>query len=150
MTAPIVTTVASTVVAERHPAAGSFVAHSARVEPRLRGRLVLAEKVVEKIAGQAATEVGAASGRSGRVLGIGGNADPDARPHVDVDLSAESADLALSIGITYPGSIRAATQAVREHVTRRVEKLTGVDVRRVDIDVTVLSIDLENAPRVLR
>ncbi len=150
MTAPTVTAVASTVVVEPSRAAGSTVPHPGRVEPRLRGRLVLAEKVVEKIAGQAATEVGAASGRSGRVLGIGGNADPNARPHVDVDLSAESADLALSVGIAYPGSIRAATQQVREHVTRRVEQLTGVDVRRVDIDVALLTADLDGAPRVLR
>lgn len=124
------------------------VVRPGRVEPRVRGRLVLAEKVVEKIAGQAATEVGATSGRSSRVLGIGG--DPTARPHVDVNLSAESADLALSVGIAYPGSIRAATQQAREHVARRVEELTGVDVRRVDIDVTVLTTDLDNAPRVLR
>lgn len=130
--------------------AAPTVALPGRVEPRLRGRLVLAEQVVAKIAGQAAVEAGAASGRSGRVLSLGGNADPNARPHVDVDLSAESADLALSVGIAYPGSIRAATQQVREQVTRRVEQLTGVDVRRVDIDVALLAADLDDAPRVLR
>ena len=120
-----------------------------RAEPRLRGGLVLAEKVVEKIASQAAVEAGATSGRTGRVLGLG-DADPDARPSVGVDLSAVSADLTLKVGIAYPGSIRDATQQVRDHVTRRVEELTGVDVRRVDITVTSLHTDRDNLPRVLR
>lgn len=121
-----------------------------RVEPRRRGRLVLAEKVVEKIAGQAANELSVASGRSGGLLGIGSDADPAARPRVEVDLSTESADLAIKIGIAYPGSIRAATQQVREHVTRRVEELTGVDVRRIDIEVTFLTINLNDGRGRLR
>lgn len=145
--------------AARRAAATSAIASSAisssaatsgvvwREEPRRRGRLILAEKVVEKIAGQAASEVSVASGRSGGVLGFGDDADADARPQVDVDLSAVSADLAIRIGIAYPGSIRAATQQVREHVTRRVEELTGVDVRRVDIDVTFLTADIDDRTR---
>lgn len=111
-------------------------------EPRRRGRLVLTERVIEKIAGQAASEVAVASGRSGGVLGIGADPDPAALPRVEVDLSAVSADLAIKVGIAYPGSIRAATQQLRD-VTRRVEDLTGVDVRRVDIDVTFLMTGLD-------
>jgi uncharacterized alkaline shock family protein YloU len=123
---------------------------SGRAEPRLRGRLTLSEQVVEKIAGQAAAEVAVASGRSGGLLGLGSNADAAARPEVDVDLSATSVDLALKIGIAYPGSIRLATAQVRDRVTRRVEELTGVDVRRVDIDVTFLTADLDPRRRTLR
>lgn len=129
--------------------AATLVPSPARAEPRLRGRLVLAEKVVEKIASQAAVEAGATSGRTGRVLKIG-DSDSDARPPVDVDLSAVSADLALKVGIAYPGSIRGATQQVRDHVTRRVEELTGVDVRRVDITVTLLHTGQDELPKVLR
>ncbi|GAB2576246.1 Asp23/Gls24 family envelope stress response protein [Microlunatus antarcticus] len=111
-----------------------------RADPRRRGRLVLADRVVEKIAGQAAAEVAATAGRSGGFLGIGSDADTTARPKVDVTLSSESADLAVAVGIAYPGSIRRATQELRDHVTERVETLTGVDVRRVDIDVTFLAL----------
>jgi uncharacterized alkaline shock family protein YloU len=67
-----------------------------------------------------------------------------------VTLSAASADLALAVGIAYPGSIRRATQEVRDHVTERVETLTGVDVRRVDVDVTYLSVQDGTRPKVLR
>lgn len=132
-----------------HPVSTSSTVRD-RVEPRRRGRLVVAGKVIEKVAGQAATEVSVALGRSGGTLGFGADADPDARPHVKVDLSAESADLALSVGITYPGSITAGTQRVREHVTRRVEELTGVDVRRVDIDVTFLTTGIDPTVGALR
>lgn len=113
-----------------------------REQPRRRGRLVLPERVIRKIASQAASEVATASGRSGGLLGIG--ADTSARPQVEVELSAVSADLSIKVGIAYPGSIRAATQQVREHVTRRVEELTGVDVRRVDIEVTFLTTGLDD------
>ncbi|HEY5821280.1 MAG TPA: Asp23/Gls24 family envelope stress response protein [Propionibacteriaceae bacterium] len=109
------------------------------IEAARRGRLVLADKVIEKIAGQAAAEIGAAHGRSGGLLGIGAESDSQARPNVDVDLGSDSADLAISVGIAYPGSIRQATQQIREHVTQRVENLTGVRVRRVDIDVAFLA-----------
>ncbi|HEY0239748.1 MAG TPA: Asp23/Gls24 family envelope stress response protein [Friedmanniella sp.] len=119
-------------------------------EMRRRGRLVLADRVIEKIAGQAAIEVAAASGRSGGFLGLGAESDAHARPKVDVMLSAASADLALAVGIAYPGSIRRATQEVREHVTERVETLTGVDVRRVDIDVTFLDVADGTPRQVLR
>ena len=148
-TATIASTTSAPTAEPRRAVDAHLAPSPVRAEPRLRGRLVLAERVVEKIAAQAAVEAGATSGRRGRVLGVG-EADPDARPAVDVDLSAVSADLALKVGIAYPGSIRTATQQVREHVTRRVEELTGVDVRRVDIDVTLLHTEPDDLPKVLR
>ncbi|GAA1845428.1 Asp23/Gls24 family envelope stress response protein [Microlunatus capsulatus] len=111
-----------------------------RADPARRGRLVLADKVVEKIAGQAAAEVGAVHGRSGGVLGIGSHVDRAARPDVDVDLSGDHADLALTVGIAYPGSIRRTTHELRTHVVRRVKELTGVDVHRLDLEVAFLSV----------
>lgn len=125
-------------------------AHGERVVPRLRGRLALTEKVVAKIAGQAATEVDGTSGRAGRLLGFRDKGEATSRPKVEVELSGETADLALAVGIPYPGSIRDATQLVREHVTRRVEELTGVDIRRVDIDVAFLTDQVDGTPGVLR
>lgn len=109
-------------------------------EPRFRGRLVLADKVVEKVAGQAASEVADAGGHSGGLLGIGGHGDLDARPKVDAALSRDYVDLKISLAVSYPTSIREATQQVRDHVSERVESLTGVRVHRVDIDVTALTV----------
>lgn len=131
-------------------AAGSWPASAAfDVEPagsasvpvvEQRGRLVLADKVVAKIAGQAAAEVTGTAGRSGGVFGIGDSADSTARPKVQVQLGAESADLSIQVGVTYPGSIRQAAQQIRERVVARVQELTGVAVHRVDIDITFLTV----------
>lgn len=109
-----------------------------RVAPRQRGQLVLAKQVVEKIAGQVASEIGAAGGRSGGFLGIGAHTDLSARPQVDVELAGRTATLAIDIAVAYPMSIRQATDRVREQVTRRVHALTGVEVTRVDITVVAL------------
>lgn len=111
-----------------------------RTEPRRRGELTLSAKVLEKIAGQAASEIGTSRGKTGGLLGIGEQIDPDGRPRVDVDLSASSADISLSVGISYPGSIREATRQIRDHVAHQVRELTGVEVHRLDIDVTFLSV----------
>lgn len=108
-------------------------------DPRRRGRLVLADKVIEKIASQAVAEMGVVHGRPGGRLGIGSESDHQTRPKVDVDLGRDSADLAIAVGISYPGSIRRTTQQIREHVVQTVEQLSGVTVRRVDIDVTFLA-----------
>lgn len=108
-------------------------------EMRHRGVTVIAERVFEKIGGQAASEVSTSRGRSGGVFGFGAEADADALPKADVDLSADSVDIDLAIGITYPGSVRAAAQEIRDHVSTTVHALTGVPVHRVDIDVTFLA-----------
>lgn len=113
---------------------------SERERPARRGRLVIADSVVEKIAGRAAAEIGAVHGRSGGLLGIGSHDDRSARPDVDVDVRGRSADVSVKVGIAYPGSIRRTTTQLREHVVRRVQELTGVEVHRLDVDVTFLSV----------
>lgn len=104
-----------------------------------RGATVLSDKVVEKIASQAASEVSVAGGRSGGLLGIGAHADFDARPKVDVELSGTTALLSVEVGVLYPTPLRAATARIREHLISRVDDLAGVQVRRVDIKVAWLS-----------
>lgn len=111
-----------------------------------RGRLVLADTVVEKIAGQAAAEVGTVHGRSGGLLGIGSHDDRTARPQVDVDLSGDHADVSVKVGVAYPGSIPETTRALRGHVVSRVRELAGVEVRRLDVEVTFLSVAGDDTP----
>lgn len=121
-----------------------------RQDPASRGRLVMASRVVEKIAAQAASEVSVAGGRSGGVLGIGARTDLSARPQVEVQLSGGVATIAVRVGVAYPMSLREATAEVRSHVVRRVETLTGVEVRRVDIDVAWLTSESQDTKRRIR
>jgi uncharacterized alkaline shock family protein YloU len=116
------------------------------VDPARRGQVLLNDRVIEKIAGQAASEVAAAGGHSGGFLGIGGEADLATRPEVSVTTSGRTVALALRLGLAYPAPIRESTEAVRRHVSSRVEALTGLAVRRLDIDVAWLDRGRDEIP----
>ncbi|GAA3629063.1 Asp23/Gls24 family envelope stress response protein [Microlunatus ginsengisoli] len=103
-----------------------------------RGRLVMDHKVIEKIAGQAASEVARAGGSSGGVFGIGTHPDLSARPKVDVELSGRTASIDIAITVAYPTPIRQVADQVRQHLIDRVGELTGVEVTRVDITISAL------------
>ena len=103
-----------------------------------RGRTVLSERVLEKIAGQVAGEVSFAGGSSGGFLGVGGHADFSARPTASVKLAGNIAALSVSVALRYPVPLRQATEQLRQRIITRVEALTGVQVRQVDINIAWL------------
>lgn len=100
---------------------------------------MVSRKVVEKIAGQAALEVSSAGGRSGGFLGIGAEADLRARPKVDVDLTGATASVVVDVAIAYPNPIADSAQQVRDQMMARVGELAGVEVSRVDVNITALT-----------
>ena len=93
-----------------------------------RGLLVIAPRVVERIAVRAATEVeGVAAGDSAsRGKGV----------RADADLEGSTATLALRLGVAYPRPVGRVTSEVRRRVADRVQELTGlaVTVVRVTVD----------------
>jgi uncharacterized alkaline shock family protein YloU len=101
-----------------------------------RGRLTIADRVVEKVAGQAAVEVDHVSGVPRRVLGqtLGKvKADSLARASAKVDGSLVS--ISVSVAVEYPTPVRSAAAAVRESVVQRVHALCALDVVEVHVDV---------------
>jgi uncharacterized alkaline shock family protein YloU len=108
-------------------------------DPGSRGRLVLHEKVVKKIAAQAAGEASVTGGSSGGFLGIGSRPDFSARPRAEVELSGNIATLSVTVGLRYPVPLRQATEELRQRIMDRVTALTGLDVRQVDITVSWLT-----------
>lgn len=54
---------------------------------------------------------------------------------MDVTLSGRSCTLAVELELRYPTPIAEATEQVRTTLSTEVERLTGVNVRQVDIDV---------------
>ncbi len=103
-----------------------------------RGRTVLDRKVVEKIASQVASEESFGGGSSGGFLGIGAHSDFSARPKVAVELAGNIAALSVEIGLLYPVPLRQVTEQLRRRISERVNALTGVEVRQVDITVSWL------------
>lgn len=108
-----------------------------------RGHTVLANKVIEKISSQVASDEAVAGGSSGGFLGIGARADLTARPKVSVQLSGNMATLSVEVGMLYPVPLRQATEDLRQRIRTRVTELTGVEVRHVDIKVSWLTTEVD-------
>ncbi|HEY3687423.1 MAG TPA: Asp23/Gls24 family envelope stress response protein [Streptosporangiaceae bacterium] len=104
-------------------------------DPGARGRTVIADRVVERIAAHAATEPGPVTGPGTGLPGLRGSA---LRPKVSASVSGRVASVRVALGVTYPSPVRAITRRVRDRVRARVWQLTGIDVRQVDIAVARL------------
>lgn len=103
-----------------------------------RGVTTIPPAVVARIAAQAASEVAHVGGAAGGVLGLGARRDFGSRPSAECDLYGTVAALSLDVGIAFPVSIADACAGLREHVRQRVESLTGLQVGRMDVEVSWL------------
>lgn len=109
-----------------------------------RGSLRIADRVVAKIAAQAAGEV--LSDAPGAELVPG-----DTTPHASVSIRKDTARLRLTLELGYPADIGSVCGTVRRHVTSRVEALTGMEVPEVAVEVERLhsvAADRKNEGRV--
>ncbi|MFB7152562.1 hypothetical protein [Streptomyces virginiae] len=86
-----------------------------------RGAIRIADRVVAKIAAQAARE--ALAGTSG------------APPHATVTVHHDIARVRVSLELDYPSDLAAQCAAVRSSVVRRVEQLANMSVPEVDVDI---------------
>lgn len=96
-----------------------------------RGSLRIADRVIAKIAAQAAGEV--LSDAPGAHL-----VPKDAAPHASVSVRKgprNAARLRLTLELGYPVDIGSVCGLVRRHVTSRVEALTGMTVPEVAVEV---------------
>jgi uncharacterized alkaline shock family protein YloU len=101
-----------------------------------RGSLHIADRVVERVAAQAATEVDHVTGVPRRVLGqtLGKvKADSQARASAKVDGSIVS--VSLSVAVEYPTPVRDVAAAIRRRVVEQVGALCGLQVVEVHVDV---------------
>lgn len=112
--------------------------HQSEVGAESRGRLEIAEKVIEKIASRAAAELEAVGGSSGGFLGIGDHGELSARPKASVRLNGQVATIELTVGVRYPVPLRSTGEQLRQRVSSQVTELTGIDVRQVDVDISWL------------
>ena len=117
------------------------------------GRTTIADVVVAKIAGLAAREVtgvrellpqgagGAIAGLAQRVTG----SDPRAQG-VNVEVGEREAAVDLRMTVDYGVSIHQVAEAVRQNVIARVQGMTGLTVREVNIAVDDLFFPEDTPP----
>jgi uncharacterized alkaline shock family protein YloU len=104
-----------------------------------RGLTTIAERTVERVAAQAITELDNVGGSARRVFGVAlGASDLDQSAQVTAHVSGDRTSLEVHLSVSYPASVARTTQNARDHLTRRVEELTGLVVSRVDINVAAL------------
>jgi len=126
-----------------------------------RGRTTIGDAVVAKIAGIAAQEVekvqmggGAAAAVGGFLESVtgtvtgGGSSAGGGSPTrgVSVEVGEEEAAVDLTMALEYGVPIPQTTEQVRRNVVNRLENLTGLSVREVNITVTDVQLP-EERPR---
>lgn len=113
--------------------------------PESRGSLTVAERVYQKLAEQAATEVvGVVRDRSA-IEAVTRRSLPNAQAVV----AGSRVRVHLDVAVRWPQSLPAVAAQVRSTVTGRLVELVGADVDCVDVDVTrVVVADLPPGERV--
>ncbi|MBA3524196.1 MAG: Asp23/Gls24 family envelope stress response protein [Geodermatophilaceae bacterium] len=112
------------------------------------GRLRIADRVIEKIAGQAAREVDRAGGAGRRVLGVAVGSGDTAPPRVQARMHGDVATVSIDLSVAWPAPLREVTVQVRQRVTERLAELAGVRQAQVDIRVIALVADTPTERRV--
>ena len=115
-------------MAASSPMAGAGSEHDGR------GKLRIDPRVVQKLAARAANEVDGVSRASAGPVGRAIHHPV----HPSTPQEQLAIDLALTVSIRYPLSLRAVVERLATHVSQRVEQLTGRPVRRVSVSVQEL------------
>lgn len=102
------------------------------------GRTDIADRVVERIAAHALTEMPEVGGAARRVLGVAFGRDEAAPPRAEAHVDGRLATVTVTMSVSYPSPVREVAQHARDTVTARITDLTGLDVRQVDVDVASL------------
>lgn len=104
-----------------------------------RGTTTIPAQVVARIAAQAASEFAAVGSNAGGVLGIGSRRNFGSRPEAQCQLYGQRAILHLDLGLVFPTPLSSTLEDLRAHVSRRVEKLCGMTVGKITIDISWLN-----------
>ena len=115
-----------------------------------RGHTIITPRVVEKIAGRAASEVDGVGGVQSSGLGrfadlFTGSDKREAQAHAEVDRASTAVDIVVSV--RYPEPVGAVANRVRQHVIKRLHELTGLRVGEVNITIPELVVPSAPPPR---
>ncbi len=114
-----------------------------------RGTTTIADRVVERIAAQAVAEVDRAAGATRQLLGVSlGSTDETTRARVSATVDGGIVSVVVVLAVIWPHPVREVTREVRDHVSARVQELTGLRVADVDIEVAELLTSTTPRPRV--
>ncbi|MDQ2851377.1 MAG: Asp23/Gls24 family envelope stress response protein [Actinomycetota bacterium] len=109
-------------------------------DPAQRGtldvRTVAIQHIVERAASQVPGTVAHSAGL-GKLLGKG-------YPSADIDVRGASTWIRLQIAVVWPTALEEVAARARDQVREHTTRLSGTDVRRVDVTVHVVAADQAN------
>ncbi len=119
-----------------------------------QGKTSIADSVVAKIAGVAAREISGVHemGRgAARAFGtikekLPGSSGPNVTQGVSVEVGERQAAIDIDLVMEYGVSIPDVSQAVRENVIERIERMTGLEVTEVNISVDDIYLGDDSEP----
>ena len=149
-------------IATRLPRPGSQPVRSAgeqSVGQTGAGQIVLADRVVNKIASRAASEIDGVGSAAPRLLGVPLTApgldrlgrrtdDLKALPTVVAQVDGRRVFVTVTVSVAYPQPLQDTARQVRERVCERLTELTGLEVAQVDVQVSALVVQGEPPVRV--
>lgn len=105
-----------------------------------RGKLRIDPRVVQKIAAAAASEVDYVGGAARRMLNVtvGSDGSPS-QPRVHARVDGTVVTLRLLCSVAYPAPVATVTERLRAHLFERIDAMTGLQTRQVDITVSALT-----------
>jgi uncharacterized alkaline shock family protein YloU len=112
-----------------------------------RGRLEIADRVIERIAAQAAAEVDRATGAPRRMLGVSVGSQAD-RPDVSARVDGPIAIVDVVMSVAWPAPVAEVTEQVRARIVQQLADLAGVRAAQVDVRVTALVSEQSSEQRV--
>jgi uncharacterized alkaline shock family protein YloU len=114
-----------------------------------RGSLIIADRVVEKVAAHAIGGAAHATGAPRRVLGVSvGSVSDDTRARVNADVDGDVANVTVDLTVEWPTPVRGVVEDVRRRIRDDVFRITGVTVQQVDIEVVSMATLQREVPRV--
>ncbi|MFO8033823.1 MAG: Asp23/Gls24 family envelope stress response protein [Candidatus Bipolaricaulota bacterium] len=100
------------------------------------GAISISRDVIATIAGLAAAEVeGVTTPRGGQLRKRKGEA---AKRQVETAIDGGEVKVAIKVGIVYGYQVSTVAQELQERVKAEIERMTGLQVRSVDVEVTRL------------
>ncbi|MFM6849174.1 MAG: Asp23/Gls24 family envelope stress response protein [Terrabacter sp.] len=125
------------------PPGGSVSPSASLSEPGSRGRLEIADHVVERVATIAAGEVPGVCTTGSGLESVVGRQYPKAKAEV----AGGHTRVRLDIAVTWPAPLGRTAASVRQHVREQLEALVGLSVDVVDVTVAKLSTPDRSDPR---
>ncbi|MGL5817904.1 MAG: Asp23/Gls24 family envelope stress response protein [Phycicoccus sp.] len=108
------------------------MADIATTAPAERGRTVIEDRVVERIAARSCLDVAGVRATGSDLDRLVGRRLPNASATV----AGHRARLALEVAVAWPSPLADTAAQVRDHVSTTVADLAGLEVDAVDVDIT--------------